>query len=176
MFKSRLYLDFDCVINADKPQFDTVASFDHSINRGYGLRDNYTITYAPEVVSRLSNTIINHDVELVWLSTWNDNLEVLKLPGKLDGLYAGRVLNCVLPRTPCTQREWTQWKAAALLADQKNDNTPFAWVDDEALEFHKKAVDAATSPILPKLFMEPRPWRGLTNLDLIRLENFFAAV
>lgn len=171
MFKARLYLDFDGVVNANKPPFNKLDTFDIKVNQGGGAMAVYPIRFAPFVVSELDRFRVTYGLELVWLSTWNDNLEVLRLPKHLNGLAGGRVLPCVLPRVPCTQREWTKWKADALLADQLNDNTPLVWVDDEALAFHKKDVEAATDSSLPRLFVEPKGWQGLRTLDLKAIEN-----
>jgi hypothetical protein len=178
MFKSRLYLDFDGVVNADRLAFEDVKNFNVKVKKrgGYG-HDTYSINYSPFVVSELDRFRKDYNVELVWLSTWNENLEVLRLPKHLNGLAGGRVLNCVLPySSDITMREWTQWKADALLSDQLNDDTPFAWVDDEAVSLHKKNVAAATKLDMPKYFLDPEGWHGLRTLELKLLEKFFKSV
>jgi len=172
-YKARLYLDFDDVINADKPLFTEVVRTSIKIKEAPGLFIEYPITFAPEVVKRLDSIMAAHNVELVWASSWNNNLEVLRLPKLLGGLEGGRVLNVSLDFSRFnTKRERTQWKADTILADQKNDSTPFAWVDDEAIEFHGKSVAAATVGT-PQFFVEPRSYRGLTTSDLNRLDEFF---
>lgn len=178
MFKSRLYLDFDGVVNADRLAFEDVKNFTIKVKKrhGYG-HDIYVIKYSPFVVSELDRFRKDYDVELVWLSTWNENLEVLRLPEYMGRLFGGRVLNAVLPySSDVTMREWTQWKADALLKDQLNDDTPFAWVDDDAVPLHKKNVAAATKLDMPKYFVDPPSWRGLWTLDLTLLEKFFKSV
>lgn len=175
MFKARVYLDVDGVLNASNPQFDTVSSFVFNDNLGGGLVIKRDFTFSPNLVAALDAMFLKYNVELVWLSTWNDDLKVLRLAKNFGGLPNGRVLHCVLPwhRNP-TLREWTAWKAKAILDDQRGDETPFVWADDEALRFHRSDVDAGVSADVPRLFLDPRSYHGLTKLDLKKMDNFFS--
>jgi hypothetical protein len=176
MFAARLYLDFDGVLNAKKPQFNDVEQFDLNTN---GLRTKVlkktTVTFSPTVVNTLESFRELYNVELVWLSTWNENLDVLRLPKPLRGLTGGRVLPSLLNLYADTDRQWTQWKADALLADQKNDELPFVWVDDQAIKFHGKTVAASTVGT-PSLMVAPREYWGLHRAQLDSLDSFFSSL
>lgn len=175
MFKARLYLDVDGVLNATHPQHDDVKTFQFPTNKGNGLVVTDTVVYSPFVVSELDRFREEYNVELVWLTTWSENLEVLKLGNHLDALKGGRVLHGVIDRTVTTDRAWTAWKAKALLDDQKDDETPFVWVDDEAIKFHGETVNLETDSTA-KLFVEPRPYWGLTKTNLKAMEAFLTGL
>lgn len=174
MFKARMYLDFDGVINTDKPQFDNVSSFTVT-TKDSGMLVTHRVVYSPDVVAMLERFRTEYNVELVWLTTWNEDLAILKAAKKMDALLGGRVLHGVINRRVDTNREWTRWKADNLRADQKGDALPFAWVDDEAIKYHKKDVLAATEGT-SSLLVEPRDYWGLTRSLLTRMESFFAAL
>jgi len=174
-FKARLYLDWDGVVNADKPRFDDADSFLFPKKKGRGLKETHKFTYSPTVVNTLDRFRTEYDVELVWNSTWNENLDILRVAEKLGALDDGRVLPAVINRYVDTNRQWTQWKADALLADQRGDALPFAWVDDMALEFHGKDVVTATTGT-HSLLVEPREYWGITQAHLDNMEKFFASL
>jgi hypothetical protein len=179
-YKARLYLDVDGVLNADHPQFnlfgapdspDANKTFDIKVKQGRGLFTTYPMTFSPVVVRTLDDLLDRYNVELVWLSTWNENVEVLRLPAEFGGLNGGRVLHGTMDRQARNNRDWTKWKADALLSDQRNDNLPFVWVDDEALTYHAATVDTALSDV-SKLFVAPRAYHGLTTSNLNTIEDF----
>jgi len=176
MFAARLYLDFDGVLNADHPQFDDCETF---LVKSTDLRTwqskQKQITFSPTVVNTLERFREDYNVELVWHSTWNENLDVLNLPKPLRGLAGGRVSPSLLDLNADTNRAWTQWKANALLADQKDDELPFVWVDDEAIKYHGKHVSEVTAGT-KSLFVEPREYWGLTKTNLATMETFFASL
>ena len=172
MFDFRAYIDFDGVINADKPRFDDVTTLDFKIKLGYGLVEIHTVTYSPTVLKAIEAMREKFNVEIVFLSTWNENMAILRVMSEMGYLSGARVINPVIDRVTKTNRAWTLWKADGIIADQKNDEVPFVWIDDEAIQFHKKNVDAATGST-PKLFVEPRGYWGLTASNISQMESFF---
>jgi HAD domain in Swiss Army Knife RNA repair proteins len=170
----RLYLDFDGVLNADKPVFNDTAKLDFKTRVGNGLSKTVVVRYSPTVVAELNRMVATHSVEVVALSTWNENLAILRVMEKLGATFNMRVLDAVLDRGATTDRAWTAWKPAALLADLKGDSVPFVWVDDEAIRFHGANVSTATVGV-PSLFVEPREYWGLTPRLLKDMETFFLA-
>lgn len=176
MFAARLYLDFDGVLNAKKPQFDDVESFTlNTTSLRTKQAKKTTITFSPTVVKTLESFRDTYNVELVWLSTWNENLDVLRLPKPLRGLAGGRVLPSLLDLYADTNRQWTKWKANALLADQKGDELPFAWVDDEAIKYHRSTVEDSTKGTY-NIMVEPREYWGLHRAQLNSLNEFFSSL
>jgi hypothetical protein len=174
MAKARIYLDFDGVINADKPRFDDVVTFAFTVKER-GLLKRYTINYSPTMLNLLSALLTKHDVEVVWLSTWNENLEILKVMRKIGMLPGGRVINIVMNSDWDTNRAWTKWKADKLVADLKGDDMPFIWVDDEAHKYHKADVVAAVGHNRHML-VSPRSYWGLTPGHLAGMDAFLSSL
>lgn len=171
MFKAKLYLDFDGVINAVNPQHDLITNFDIASTNDKIFAKINNMTYSPTVVEALDNFRDFYDVELVWLSSWNDQQDVLKLPPFLNGLHGGRVLEANLNYEATNKHEWTQWKADAIIADQKMNPLPFVWIDDNAHNFHMETVKLATHGT-HKSFVQPISDHGLTTENLKTISDF----
>ena len=169
-FLASLYLDFDGVVNAPHPQHKMVKKFSIEIEGSQHLAPVNYITYSPIVVERLESFRKTYNVELVWGTTWNHSNHVLKLASDLKGLDNGRVLPAVLHTAQVGRREWTQWKADAIIVDQLKNPRPFIWVDDNAHQFHGTAVESQVSA--PSLFVTPNSTFGLTLNDLDKMETF----
>lgn len=172
MFNSRLYLDFDGVLNAKEPQHELISNFDIASNNNKLFAKINNMTFSPTVIERLDHFRENYAVELVWLSSWNDRKDVLKLPAFLEGLHGGRVLEANLNHEAKDRHEWTQWKADAIIYDQKIDPKRFIWVDDNAHRFHGDAVAMETTAV-SNLFVTPESLWGLTTENLDAMEDFF---
>jgi len=173
-FRSRVYLDFDGVVNAKEPQHAIVERFEIENNGHPNLAPVSHIVFSPVVIEAIEYLRKKYQMELVWLTTWNHGDSVLALSNHLRGLDYGRVLPAALNQEAKTRSEWTQWKADAILTDQKNDPAPFIWVDDNAHAYHGEAVETNTSA--EKLFITPNSLWGLTNENLLDIENFLKAV
>lgn len=173
MCVARLYLDFDGVLNAKEPAHALVEAFDIPIEGSPYLAPVSRIVFSPTVIERLESFRVKYGVELVWLSTWNDRKDVLKLSEYLRGLHGGRVIEARLNPEAKDKHEWTQWKADAILEDQRMDSKPFVWVDDNAHRFHGDAV-AMELTHADHLFLTPVSLTGLTVADLDQMEAFYA--
>lgn len=173
MAKTRMYLDFDGVINADKPPFDDVVTFTHPsrVNPDKG----FVIRYSPTMVAALRDLILTHDVDLVWLTTWNENSDIHGVMATVGDFPTGRVIDVIINRDDWdTNRLWTKWKADAIIADLADTDAPFIWVDDEAHKYHKKDVLAAAGDV-PNLLVTPRTYWGLTPTHLDGMDSFLAS-
>jgi hypothetical protein len=171
MFNYRFYLDFDGVVNAEAPEHDVVSKFVIPIEGSQYLSAENHITFSPTVVHMLDSFRVEHNIELVWLTTWNDREDVLKLSDYLNGLHGGRVVAPNLIDT-WDKKEWTQWKADAIIADQKESPTPFVWVDDNAHQYHAETVISSIQTI-PHLIVTTNSVTGLTITDLDKMREFF---
>lgn len=170
-WKARLYLDVDECLNADRPDpaWGGATHGDVFVNHGGGYRSKFKFTWAPALIVALDALRTDFDVELVWLSSWCEDLLVTqKLAPMFDGLRDGRVLN-YRPDDGSGL-----WKPEALLADQKHDPGPFIWVDDVEVDAHGAAVRDATVGT-PCLLLAPKVGVGLTVNDVETIRAFAAA-
>jgi len=134
------------------------------------LLDPSTITYSPLVVRTLDRFIEQYDVELVWSTTWNFQESVLLLPSAIGGLDGGRILPVKLNELAVDRKEWTQWKADAIIADQASNPRPFVWVDDNAHSYWDSHVKENIT--VPSLFITTQSETGLTIDELVEIESF----
>jgi hypothetical protein len=154
-FKAVLYKDWDGVTNAEEPSHNDTASFEVEILAHSYLVNPSKITYSPSVVSFIDRLRRQYELELVWSTTWNLNDTVLLLPELLGGLANGRVLPISLNDDAESKKEWTQWKAYAIVEDQHRSPKPFVWIDDNAhtywTDYVKENTDKlTTSTLSPK--------------------------
>jgi len=175
MFTNTLYLDFDGVVNAKKPIHNLVSKFEIAINGSAHLAPVNYITFSPTVVATLDDLREKYNMELVWLTTWNEEDHVLKLSEPLGGLHDGRVLTADLNKAAVNKSEWTRWKAKAIIADQLKSPKPFVWIDDNAHQFHAEIVSAETKKV-SSLMLTPVSRTGLTVENLTHVEDFLKRV
>lgn len=170
MFNSTLYLDFDGVFNATEPQHDVVEKFIIKVKGSSNFRTENHITFSPTVVGLIEQLRQQYKAELVWLTTWNENNTVLRLAEHLGGLDHGRVLPANLHTRQVGKKDWTQWKAEAILADQQENPRPFVWVDDNAHTYWDNYVKGHTQQV--SLFVSPRSRHGLTLENVLNMGVF----
>lgn len=171
--KTRLYLDVDGAINADEPPFPEVKSTRVQIDYGGGMMSRMPLTWAPEVVAELDALRDEFDVELVWLSTWNEmHASMTSLAPALGGLYGGRAIMDIDAVSSDIGRGW--WKAQSIIADQENSPAPFVWVDDEAVMAHGEKVTEATAGT-PSLTLTTVYEHGIERLHLAQMRSFLVA-
>ena len=175
MFTTTLYLDFDGVVNAKHPTHELIAKFTIAIKDSLNLAPLNYITFSPTVVETIDRLREQYNVELVWLTTWNEKDDVLKLSKPLGGLHGGRVLLANLNQKSINKSEWTHWKAEAIIADQLTSPRPFVWIDDNAHQFHGEIVSAETQKV-SSLMLTPVSRTGLTVENLTHVEDFLKRV
>lgn len=170
MPRTRLYLDVDGVINAPLIAATWASSRRRStmVNLGGGLMATCRLDLAPAQIRALDALIAAHDLELVWLTTWNEGDGIRKLERKLEGLAGGRRLGVPREETRGT------WKKDALIADQERAPSPYIWIDDIEVGAWGAEVDAAVSA--PHLHIATDPDRGLTRAQLDEVAEFVARV
>jgi hypothetical protein len=173
MTKARMYLDFDGVFNAPEPPYNDVKKFSLNVKDSVHLREVSTITFSPTVVERMEYMRKFFDVELVWLTSWNDDNHILAVAPHMAGLDGGRVIKAALNHDAANSHDWTIWKAEAILADQQADPKPFVWVDDNAPKYHGLRIMNELDHVMKKILV-PDSKTGLTKPDLQIIEKFFA--
>jgi hypothetical protein len=162
--RPRLYLDVDgvlCPSSAPDPAWGTVEGTSVRIDYGGGMCATYNVIWAPALVDALELLREQFELELVWLTTWNelDAARTLLVP-RLGGLAGGRMLPLTPgPLKPEEVRGW--WKAERLLQDQAANPGPFIWADDDEVPAHGTTVHNATSTT-SSLLIAPSTAVGLT--------------
>jgi hypothetical protein len=174
MFKARMYLDFNGVINAVSPEHPDIDSFGFPIENSPYFAANNHITYSPTVIRRIDEFRHTHGIELVWLSTLNVDNHVLKLSKLLSGLDGGRVVPASLHTDNVGPKLWTEWKYNAILADQKESRMPFIWVDDKAAEYWGEEVLAGVD--VESLFITTDARIGLSITDFKHIDEFMKSL
>lgn len=167
---SVMYLDFDGVFNAKEPLHDEVSQFTITVEGSVNFKADNHITFAPQVVNIIESFRESHNTDLTWLTSWNEKERVLHLSHHLGGLHGGRVLPASLHTEQVGRKEWTAWKAHALVEDQKVNPKPFIWVDDHAHEHWGEFVKDET--VAPSLLITPTSLHGLTLEELVLMDEF----
>ena len=171
--RARLYLDVDGVLNARNAKFiwGEATSTSMTIHHPGGYTDDFTIHWAPDLILALEVLRTKFDVELVWLTTWNENNFVLThLVPTIQGLAGGRVLPYDPPFNPVIEASgW--WKGRGLIKDQAASPTPFIWIDDQEVSLHGQKVLTKTTGT-PSLLIPTSPIAGLTPEHLEQMSEW----
>lgn len=175
-FDSRFYFDFDGVFNVDKSLYGDAVSTSVRLKVD-GVKKDVSLNYSPSLLADVDALRVKHNAELVWVSSWCDNLDILKAAKVMGGLLDGRVLSGMFtPWARLSKADRNSWKLKAVVDDLRGDSVPFVWADDEALtvkSFKTTVKDAY--PDVPKLLVAPRSWGGLSRLDVAAMDNFLTA-
>ncbi|QYF74758.1 hypothetical protein KY500_06230 [Cryobacterium sp. PAMC25264] len=130
-----------------------------------GRTATYEVRWAPALIVAIDELRERFNLELVWLSTWNEADAVRRfLVPELRGFTDGRLLQfdpeSVAPNVPSG---W--WKARHIIEEQSTDPLPFIWADDAEVELHGWRVLNATLPT-KSLMVPPHPMVGLRMADV----------
>lgn len=164
-----LLLDVDGVLNPfawHGPQEGTFTDFAPHVARGFRL------LLSREMGRRLTRL----PAEVCWATTWSDSIDEDVAP--LAGLPLGLRIAARMPLEPAEAA--TNWKLVQVRRLVEREQRPFAWIDDDALDWPgpdgRTARSWADELALPHLLLAPPPERGLTPADLDALESWLQAV
>lgn len=165
---ARLYLDIDgcvCPFGRPDPAWGAAAHAAVSVDYDDGRTATYEVRWAPTLISAIDDLRERFNLELIWLSTWNESDVVRRfLVPELHGLTEGRLLQfdpeSLAPNVPSG---W--WKARRIIEDQSTDPSPFIWADDSEVELHGWRLLDATRPT-KSLMIPPHPMVGLRLEDV----------
>ena len=164
----RLYLDVDgCIFpfSAPDPSWGPSESASIEVSYGAGHLVTYDVIWAPALINALDQLRAEFDLELVWVTTWNDaDAARTLIPSRLNGLFEGRALFRDVPRRIFSHADGN-WKALQILEDQAASPAPFIWVDDAEVELRGWKVLAATRGTA-SLMIPPHPMVGLRTDDV----------
>ena len=173
----RLYLDVDgcvCPLVAPDPAWGETESSSTFVDYRGGPGTIYDFVWAPALIRALDAVCASYDVELVWLTTWNNFESAWKhLEPHFGGLRHGRVIPP--NRQPFFSGEENQrGKAARIIEDQTTNPGPFIWVDDQEIETNCAAVEAATAG-KPRLLMPVTSSTGIRAEDIRKICQWLEA-
>lgn len=185
--KPRLYLDVDNVLNArkaarkwrtegDAPDSGYGRGFAISWDTGTGggwnsyMPTQYRMVWSVKLIEALKALEKEHNVEIVWCTTWCDDAP--KSVGPLMGLGAShRVLH---PLNGVVSFPSIEWKLESVREDQLANPSPYIWIDDEVWDL---GIDRLISS-LPGgkddryLLIGPQgPW-GITPQNMKEIHSF----
>lgn len=174
--RARLYLDVDGVVCPTWPSnaWGETRNVPVADNKPNGPPTYFDMKWAPALIVALDTLRDEHDLELVWLSTWNEGDAVRQnLVPELGGLIGGRLLEYTANTSNMSNRGYMSgwWKAEQLLEDQRVNPGPFIWIDDSEVELHGWKVLAATKGT-PSLMIRPHPMPGLLKEDIESIDRW----
>jgi hypothetical protein len=170
-------LDFDGVINAQRPPWGTAPRARTVHVASGGKVDHWRLRWAPELLDRIRAVDMLPHVEIRWSSTWC-------VPDD-SGYPAVRLLETalVLPRWECAFDPGEHWTYETITAAKRlaalevvQSGSRLVWTDDEHVpnsgsEVHQLLTQNGREALL----IRPRAARGLTRGDLDKIEAFVEA-
>jgi len=158
-----LYCDVDGVINIAKHHDDAVSKF---IFRKLPTRAG-NLTPVPLRI-RWSNYVPTFlsgiEANFYWLTTWNQQAVSILEP--LFGIKSVGVLDYKMKLIEARQQKW---KYELLKKHQKDNPTPFVWIDDVATKHYKEEdwIGAAAH-----LVVRPHKNHGITREHILEIGEF----
>lgn len=161
-----IYIDFDGVINVptgnSKVEIDTKSPY---------LAKYKTVRWNSEILASLFEVAKVCGAEIVWVTTWGDKQDIVEAVLKMIDIDKVYFLSPKLKTESTNKKDWTSWKAEAIVKDQQHKKSPYVWIDDEALTFWQDYV--AGSTFAPSLMIETDSKVGLTKDHLIKMIDWF---
>ncbi|MEC5149922.1 HAD domain-containing protein [Cryobacterium sp. GrIS_2_6] len=171
--RARLYLDVDGVVNATNARliWGDEESASVTLHSVVGPDKVFTVVWAPALIAALDDLRADFDLDLVWLSTWNEGHSVLTgLVPAFGGLERGRILP-YHPEEKVHGEASGWWKARSILDDQAAAPAPFIWIDDVEIELHGyRMLNAPTG--MSVLMIPTNTMAGLTPDDVTKMRSW----
>lgn len=163
-------MGIDYVINTEDSDYSDTTSILTTLTSDNHLAPNPMVSFSPTLLKRLQQYITHNDVDLCFISTWNDNNDIENLLQDISWTAPYTAPPFMGDRKSATLEAFTSWKAESIILDQSVDPAPFVWVDAYAVTHHRKQVVKQTQENC--LFIEPNRFLGLTEKDLNRIDGF----
>lgn len=168
--KVRIFLDVDGVLNAVTATPPTK----HWQDWRSAECNGFTIRYSPTMGQRLLALAETEGVELVWLTTWEDDANVWIGPlfGWPEFTVAGRQdVDAQASGLLVAHGAW--WKYPHIKEWWERDGVPFVWVDDDLDTQYDDGASAWVRSLHPQaLGVRPVSWHGITEPQLAAIERF----
>lgn len=166
----KIYCAVNSVINSEESDFNDTFTFLAMPENSPHLSAQPLVTASESALTRLQVIASREDVELCFVSSWNDQGNIVSLLEQLDWQAPYTALPAKLDNTATGMEAWTLWKADAIIEDQAESSTPFIWIDAYAPKFHYEHVVQNTLGHV--LILSPNKFLGLNDADLTRVEGF----
>lgn len=170
MSKITIYLDFDGVINVHGDNATDTAVIDIVNSMGKNVKRN--IAWNQDNVDYLNELNETGLYRFVWHTTWNHEhnidkaVEVIGFKGEYEKTTP------VFDSDANNKREWTKWKADAIINDQAKNPSRFIWIDDKAPLFWDEYVIGRIKN--PGTAIVPSSKTGITKENIITVIDWSA--
>lgn len=170
--KITIYLDFDGVFNINPYYADKIIKKPYT--KSVFLKNKKNVAVNTEVLSYFKELLDSNIYEVKWLTTWNHNsgikaiLPMIELDNHITFIYPN------INRHSKNKKEWTEWKAKAIIQDQEQVSSPFIWIDDTAPRYWDTIVKNSTKK--DKLIISPSRSIGLTKKDIVNIIDWSKSI
>ena len=165
------YSDFDGVHNTPKRSGLRTARVATAGSKFF--RAETIIAWDQEMLELFGEFLRVAGFGLVWLTTWNEH-SLIKRAAQGMGFPHEEHAPAALNHEAKGSKEWTEWKALHIIADQRENPRPFIWIDDKAPLFWREFVEEHT--VAPSLIIATDSHSGLTKADLLRMVDWAESV
>lgn len=164
----RIYSDFDGVFNVSQTSETMKAAIETENSEFLSRKDR--IIWNPAIVESFKQLLDTGFYDFVWHTTWNHGGNIKNaadLMG-LDNIHNHSVT--ALNKEARNHKEWTSWKAEAIIEDQMKDPMPFIWIDDSAPLYWEDHVRGHTRE--SSLVIIPRSKFGLSKEHILEIVDW----
>jgi len=165
------YSDFDGVHNTPKRSGLSTARVKTAGSKFF--RPETTIVWDEEILQLFAQFLRVSGFDLIWLTTWNEHSLIRGAAQGMNFPYEEHA-PAALNHEAQGSKEWTEWKAHHIVADQRENPRPFIWIDDKAPLYWREFVEEHTEA--PSLILTTDSYAGLTKADLLSMVNWFETV
>ncbi|MGQ3384521.1 HAD domain-containing protein [Glutamicibacter sp. TV12E] len=161
-----LFLDIDGVLNAVGALLDDVRN--HQAWPDYELvtGERWGETVSPQMITELNHILNSHEVQLVWLTTWER-----AAPAFGHKIGIDRALDAPWLSVEDAHGEWGKLVSVrAFLTQHHKRGDKAAWFDDDLASEHDAALWAARQGILA---IPPAARHGITPAHLHQLSGHY---
>lgn len=166
-----VYSDFDGVHNTPKRSGLSTASVRTAGSKFF--RPETTIVWDSEILELFCEFLSVSGFRFSWLTTWNEH-SLIRLAAQGMGFPHEDHAPAALNHEAKGSKEWTEWKALHIIADQRENPRPFIWIDDKAPLFWREFVQEHTEA--PSLIITTDSHSGLTKNDLLLMVDWLQSV
>ena len=166
-----VYSDFDGVYNIPKREGLSFAKVSTAGSKFF--REETIVAWNREILELLGEFLQLTGFVFVWLTTWNEHSLIRGAAQGMNFPYEEHA-PAALNHEAQGSKEWTEWKAHHIVADQRENPRPFIWIDDKAPLYWREFVEEHTEA--PSLILTTDSYAGLTKADLLSMVNWFETV
>lgn len=166
-----VYSDFDGVYNVPKRTGLTTAKIRTAGSRFF--RDETIIAWDEAILNLFGEFLKVTGFEFLWLTTWNEKSLIKRAAHGMGFPHRNHAPSALNHRAKGS-KEWTEWKARYIIADQRKNPRPFVWIDDKAPLFWRELVEELTEA--PSLILATDSKEGLTKEEMLKMVLWLEAL